>query len=225
MTENKHANPYTYQVNTPVGRLSWPTLERPRPYGGDDKPERYSTTLLIPDDVWGQSNMAEVRKQLTEFANKRWGKSEDGKNAKFRLTGVKRPDLDSDDEVMSTHWAVKASSIPKFRPALFDVEGNEVDPLESDKIGKLFYPGANAVIRIRPYLFDGSKEKGYSQGISFNLIGARVLGGGESFLKIDVEAEQAKQAAQTAAALGGIPAVISGGSKDPEAIDGFGELD
>ncbi len=231
--ETKHANPYNYQANSPAGRLSWPFLEKPKAYGGEDKPERYSTTQLVPEKVWEGSHMQEVREQLQEFANRRWGKPEGSKGAKFRLTGIKRPDLDSDDEIISTHWAIKASATPKFRPQLFDVDGNLVDPLEYEpgEINRLFYPGANAVVRIRPYLFDGNREKGYTQGISFNLIGVRVLGGGESFLKVDVEAEKAKQAAETAAALGSIPAVITGGSKpveeakDVDAIDGFGDLD
>lgn len=151
-------------------RISFPSLFQPKK-GEDSGKEKYSVNILFP----AGADLALLRKAAGEKAREKWSNAGQpggpSLHSPFRDQGERSYDGYTAGSVFMACYAER-------QPPVVDIRGVPIIEAEADK---KVYPGAWALVTIRPFVFDVKMKKGVSFGLQSVMIIAddiRLGGGG-----------------------------------------------
>lgn len=156
--------PKAIKVTTPKFRLSFPNLDQPRGFEGQEP--KYSITMLFPKDT----DMSWLKNKVVECVTARFGPDK----TKWPK-GLKNPIRDGDEQESPLkgyegHYFVAARS--KDKPGVVDAKCNDIIDVRTE-----VYAGCYARATIALYYYDKAGNKGV--GIALNNV--QKLGDGEPF--------------------------------------------
>lgn len=183
------------QLNTPVFRVSFPTLWVPKPY--QNKPPQFSVVHLWPKDTDLSSLKAAARKAAIE------------KFGEKLPPNLKSPFRDGSEKAHLDGYGpgiifMRSSSGEDKQPKI--LYGPKLEPvLDRSKI----YAGCYCDAIVSPWVYD-HKDSG-SKGVSFNLLAIRFVRDGEAFGGGNADMDLFEELPEDA---------FGGGEAAPAAIDG-----
>lgn len=175
MTDTNLPDVKTVRIALPPGVLKFPALLAPSAPPWSDK-EKYQAKIVWPkDEIEAHPQWAELQKLILLYGADRLGLKHIGTRKdgthypKFDINGLIDGD-ESDKEYDKGTWGVRATANPQFPPLVLGPDGKA---MKEDPDG-LIFTGQIAQMVIGFYFYNND----YS-GLSFNLLGVKIVGGGE----------------------------------------------
>ena len=183
MTDAKLPDTNDIRLVTPPGVLSFPALLKPEENRFKKKME-YSTTLLIDktevaEDPGSKALWANIWQTLYAHAVHNLGtqavnRDGDKVSPAFDHKGIVDGD-DTDRAEQAGRYVLRAKAPEEMPPPILGLDNKPLTAEDSH----LIFPGQRASMLIGIYFYSG---EGYASGVSLNLYGVKILGGGEPLL-------------------------------------------
>lgn len=142
-------------IQTPVGRLSYPSLDKPSTAFSKNQ---YEATLLFKKEG---VDLAALKADLKKLIRAKWGESKNVKDLNLPIKDGDKQKEKKGGEQYADHFVIRLHS--KNKPVLKDKDGKtDLDP-------GAFYPGCNvrAIIKFRTYDNNGEGITAYLNGLQF----------------------------------------------------------
>ena len=162
------------EVTTPIGFLSYPKLKQAEAYMGKGEP-KFRAQIVVVRNVDGESAKeqlgAGIIPALRAAAEEKWAdKVPPMKELMLPVGPVKERDV----ETFGDPGALVIKATNKAKPALFDSQGNRLDPEDPTTYSQWFYPGCFARLRVWSFAWESGRK-----GVSLVLQGVQHVGDGE----------------------------------------------
>jgi len=157
-------------ITTPVGRISFPNLNKPRAVNDGDTP-KFSLSLLFDKEAQESKQFKRMRREVEKAIEEKWG---DNPPRKLKTPFLTIDDMDKiPDGYDEDTVFIRVSST--IRPGLVDQHKNAVDP---DDARDVFVPGHYARAAVHVYAWQHPQG---GKGVSFGLDHVQYARKGEPF--------------------------------------------